>query len=75
MYERFQTQRSQPFYDLVKMVRRRKACESLDLGCGTGELTKYLHSAVAAQETVVLENMLAKADGFEGNRLQFELGG
>jgi len=40
-----------------------------DLGCGTGELTKYLHSAVAARESVgdVPENMLAKADGSEGN--------
>jgi trans-aconitate 2-methyltransferase len=49
----------------------------LDLGCGTGELTKYLHSAVAARETVGVdasENMLAKADGFEGNGLRFELG-
>jgi len=50
MYERFQTQES-AVYDLVKMVRRGEG-ESLDLGCGTGELTKYLHSAVAAAETV-----------------------
>jgi trans-aconitate 2-methyltransferase len=76
IYERFKTHRSQPFYDLVKMVRRGEGMRVLDLGCGTGELTKYLHSAVAARETVGVdasENMLAKARGFEANGLRFKL--
>lgn len=77
MYKRFQTERSQPFYDLVRMVRPSEGMRVLDLGCGTGELTKYLHSTVAARETVGVdasENMLALARRFEGNGLRFEQG-
>lgn len=77
IYEKFQTQRSQPFYDLVSLVRRREKLRVLDLGCGTGKLTKYLHETLLAQETVGIdasENMLFQARQFEGNGLRFEPG-
>lgn len=77
LYERFQAERSRPFYDLVNMVHRQEGLRVLDLGCGTGQLTKYLHETLAARETVGVdssENMLLKARQFEGNGLRFEQG-
>ncbi|MBW4597853.1 MAG: methyltransferase domain-containing protein [Brasilonema angustatum HA4187-MV1] len=77
LYEKFQTERSRPFYDLANMVRRREGMRVLDLGCGTGKLTHYLHRKLAAQETVGLdasENMLRLARQFEGNGLEFKFG-
>ena len=35
-YERFKTERAQPFHDLLALVRRKPAMRVLDLGCGTG---------------------------------------
>ncbi|QMS92486.1 methyltransferase domain-containing protein [Nostoc edaphicum CCNP1411] len=77
LYERFQSQRSRPFYDLVDMVHRQENLRVLDLGSGTGKLTKYLHDTLAAQETLGIdasENMLQKARQYEGNGLRFEQG-
>ncbi|MGV0102163.1 Methyltransferase domain-containing protein [Nostoc sp. DSM 114160] len=75
LYERFQAERSRPFYDLVDMIHWQKNLRVLDLGCGTGKLTKYLHETLAAQETLGIdasEKMLEKARQFEGNGLRFE---
>jgi trans-aconitate 2-methyltransferase len=38
-YERFKTQRAQPFWDLLELVHRGAIERAVDLGCGTGELT------------------------------------
>ncbi|WP_448268622.1 methyltransferase domain-containing protein [Nostoc sp. DSM 114159] len=75
LYERFQAERSRPFYDLVDMIHRQENLRVLDLGCGTGKLTKYLHETLAAQETLGIdasEKMLEKARQFAGNGLRFE---
>lgn len=77
VYERFQQERSRPFYDLTDMVRGQEGLRVLDLGCGSGKLTQYLHQKLAARETVGLdasENMLLKARQFEGDGLRFEFG-
>ncbi|MEH2321968.1 hypothetical protein [Nostoc sp.] len=36
LYERFESERSRPFYDLVDMIHRQENLRVLDLGCGTG---------------------------------------
>lgn len=77
LYERFESERSRPFYDLVDMIHPQENLRVLDLGCGTGKLTKYLHDTLAAQETLGIdasEKMLQKARQFEGNGLRFEQG-
>lgn len=76
-YHRFQEQRSQPFYDLCKMIRARPQMRILDLGCGPGELTQHLHEHFKAAETIGLDssdNMLATATLRGGNGLQFVKG-
>lgn len=63
-YERFKSERAQPFQDLVSLIEPRAHMRVLDLGCGTGELTRTLHEHLHAAETLGIdssETMLAKA--------------
>jgi trans-aconitate 2-methyltransferase len=63
-YERFKAERKQPFTDLLALVERRPNMRVLDLGCGTGELTREMHETLGARETIGVDNsetMLAKA--------------
>ncbi len=76
-YERFRNERSQPFFDLLGMVEPVPGGSAVDLGCGTGELTKMLHEKLQARETVGIDNsetMLAKSEIHGGDGLRFELG-
>jgi trans-aconitate 2-methyltransferase len=75
-YERFKAERSRPYYDLRSLVRPQPR-RLLDLGCGTGELTRDLHRYVEAEETVGVDSspaMLEKAAAFAGEGLRFEKG-
>jgi trans-aconitate 2-methyltransferase len=76
-YERFKEERRQPFVDLAALIEKRPRMHVLDLGCGTGELTRELHESLAAEETVGIddsETMLLKAGSFGGEMLRFEKG-
>ena len=76
-YEKFKAERSQPFYDLLSMVEPREGLYCIDLGCGSGELTRELHRRLLAKETVGLDSsdsMLAKARTFSGEGLTFRTG-
>jgi len=76
-YERFQAERQQPFFDLVALVRRHPGMRIVDLGCGTGTLTRELHLALAARETVGIDSspgMLARAAPLAIAGLRFEPG-
>ena len=73
-YGRFHDERAQPFRDLVAMVEGRPGMRVLDLGCGTGELTRELHATLGARETLGIDSaaeMLTKAPDAPG--LRFEL--
>ncbi|HEX2122270.1 MAG TPA: methyltransferase domain-containing protein [Thermoanaerobaculia bacterium] len=76
-YARFAAERKQPFADLLALIERRPRMRVVDLGCGTGELTRELHDALAADETVGIdssETMLLKSGSFQGEMLRFEQG-
>lgn len=76
-YERFKNERHQPFADLVSLIEHRPRMRVADLGCGTGELTRELHAALGAEETLGIddsETMLLKAGSFQGEMLHFEKG-
>ncbi len=63
-YDRFRKERSQPFYDLMALVRRAARPRVIDLGCGTGELTAHLHTGLGAERTLGVDSseaMLARA--------------
>lgn len=42
VYNKFKEDRYQPFYDLISHIKEKPSMTILDLGCGTGELTKIL---------------------------------
>ncbi len=72
-YERFKSERSQPFWDLAALVEPRSKMRVVDLGCGTGELTRALHEQLGAADTLGLDNsaeMLAKAPHVGGLRFE-----
>jgi trans-aconitate 2-methyltransferase len=74
-YERFKNERAQPFRDLGALIEPRPNMRIVDLGCGTGELTRELHELLAASETLGIdssESMLLKALGT--STLHFQLG-
>jgi trans-aconitate 2-methyltransferase len=76
-YERFKAERKQPFADLAALVEKRARMRVVDLGCGTGELTRELHELLDAEETLGIDNsetMLLKAGSFGGEMLHFERG-
>jgi trans-aconitate 2-methyltransferase len=76
LYDRFASERSQPFYDLVALCRPVEGGTVVDLGCGTGRLTADLHRSVRAATTTGIDTspeMLAEAPtGVPG--LAFALG-
>ena len=54
-YERFRTEREQPFFDLLTLVEGRPGMRVADLGCGTGKQTRTLHQRLHAVETVGID--------------------
>ncbi len=77
LYARFAAERRKPFLDLLALVSPIPGGRAVDLGCGTGELTRELHRRLAAAETLGIDSsasMLAKSAPFAGSGIQFEQG-
>lgn len=76
-YGKFRDERSGPFHDLLALVRRTPSPRVVDLGCGTGELTRIAHLGLAARETVGVDAsaaMLARAAAHAAEGLTFRPG-
>jgi len=78
-YHIFQSERSAPFYDLLKLVEIRPRIKAVDLGCGTGELTRVLADALPESNLIGLDSSLqmlevARAALNESANLQFKQG-
>ncbi|MBK9964317.1 MAG: methyltransferase domain-containing protein [Holophagales bacterium] len=66
---------SAPFFDLLDLVESRPGMRAVDLGCGTGELTRQLHERLGCRETLGLDRsakMLEKSAAFAAPGLRFE---
>jgi trans-aconitate 2-methyltransferase len=55
-YERFRSERQQPFDDLLMLCHPVPDGRVVDLGCGTGDLTKILHEEMEAEETTGIDS-------------------
>ena len=54
-YDKFRRERERPFFDLLAMVRQAPDMRVIDLGCGTGALTRLLHARLQAHSTLGLD--------------------
>jgi trans-aconitate 2-methyltransferase len=73
-YHKFQAERSAPFFDLLALVEVRPNLKVVDLGCGTGELTRQLTQALPNSDVTGLDSsaqMLEKAAAHAGPTLHF----
>src|SRR6476646_4487736 len=78
-YDKFERQREQPFYDLLHLVRPAASMCIVDLGCGTGKLTRVMHERLHARRTLGIdrsESMLSggRIDSRAAAALRFEVG-
>jgi trans-aconitate 2-methyltransferase len=76
-YEQFERERSAPFFDLLDLVEPCPGGRVVDLGCGTGELTRSLHERTGASTTLGVDSspaMLERSASHAGEGLTFELG-
>ena len=74
-YNRFKTERSAPFYDLLALLKVQPGLSLIDLGCGTGELTAKLAETLPGSNVLGIdssEEMLGKSQAANGGTLLFE---
>ncbi len=77
LYHKFQAERSAPFYDLLALVDVRPNLKVIDLGCGSGELTRQLADRLPNSHVTGLDGspqMLDKAASFSTSNLVFQQG-
>lgn len=61
-YHKFQAERSAPFFDLLALVEKRPNLKVVDLGCGTGELTRQLADALPDSTVTGLDSSAQMLD-------------
>ncbi|RYU95250.1 methyltransferase domain-containing protein [Emticicia agri] len=75
-YNKFKSERFAPFYDCLNLIEIRKRIDVIDLGCGTGELTRKLADALPESNVVGIDSspeMLNDSKAFENEWLKFAL--
>ena len=76
LYHKFQEERFAPFYDLMDLITVKEGITGLDLGCGTGELTKMLSEKLPESTVLGIDSspeMLEHAKTKSAPGLSFEL--
>lgn len=76
-YNRFRAERQQPYLDLIGLIEAQPRMRVIDLGCGTGELTRLLHDRLPDADTLGLDSsaaMLADSAAFATGGLRFAAG-
>ncbi|HKR02024.1 MAG TPA: methyltransferase domain-containing protein [Pyrinomonadaceae bacterium] len=75
-YHQFQSDRFAPFDDLLGLTKIREGMRVVDLGCGTGELTRRLADALPGSEVLGIDSspeMLARANEQARDGLRFRI--
>ncbi|KAB2819047.1 MAG: methyltransferase domain-containing protein, partial [Candidatus Dadabacteria bacterium] len=77
LYHKFRSERSAPFDDLMDLVVLSDGLRVIDLGCGTGELTRMLADRLPGSDVLGIDSspeMMEQAKSKEREGLRFELG-
>ena len=75
LYHKFQAERFAPFDDLLGLINKRVGLSVIDLGCGTGELTRRLADHLPGSDVLGIDSsdeMLVSALNLAGRGLAFE---
>jgi trans-aconitate 2-methyltransferase len=75
VYNKFKQERFGPFYDLLHLVKIKPALNVIDLGCGTGELTRKLADALPGSTVLGIDSsqeMLNDAVAFQNAQVSFK---
>lgn len=76
-YNRFASEREQPFWDLARLLAPMTSPEVADLGCGDGRLTAALHDRLGAARTLGVDSspaMITAAAAHSTDSVAFQLG-
>src|SRR5262249_19754668 len=76
-YYKFQAARSAPFEDIAALITVREGLRAVDLGCGTGELTRKLTDRLPGCDMLGIDNspeMLERAAHHARDGVRFEFG-
>jgi trans-aconitate 2-methyltransferase len=74
-YNQFKSERFTPFNDLLALLKIRPGLEVIDLGCGTGEMTKKLANALPDSNVLGVDSsaeMLNDSKTIVSDHLRFE---
>jgi len=74
-YNQFKDQRARPFHDLLALIQPARFDHAVDLGCGTGELTRFLFDNLHPATLVGIDSsaeMLAKSSAWQTEGLSFK---
>jgi trans-aconitate 2-methyltransferase len=74
-YNQFYKDRSAPFTDLMALIECREGLEVIDLGCGTGQLTRRLADSLPESNVLGIDSsaeMLARTAEYTRPGLRFE---
>ena len=76
IYNKFKSERFLPFYDLATLIDKKVGMSVIDLGCGTGELTRKLADLLPDSNVLGIDSskeMLNDAREFEREGIRFEV--
>lgn len=76
-YNRYATERGQPFWDLARLLAPATSPRVVDLGCGDGRLTAALHETIGAATSLGVDSspaMITAAAAHSSDTVRFELG-
>lgn len=74
-YNKFKKERYAPFYDLLSLIETRQNLNIIDLGCGTGELTRMLTDKLPDAKVLGIDSsleMLNETKAFTNASLSFK---
>lgn len=75
-YNKFKSERFAPFYDCLNLVAIKPGIDVIDLGCGTGEITRKLADVLPNSNVTGIDSsqeMLNDSKSFANEQVTFEL--